>query len=172
MRKHGERCVRSSRFLSAIAFVIGCAGVSFTVSGSAAEIVGKKDLFDTGTIESNEVLTESPLEESQISGIVVDQTVTQIGRAFMQGFQKAWREFNGKTRSINVAVYERPTARYGSLVWIEQNFVRVYQTFLFPGRGNPDAVGAAAAQWVNQRVADLEADKILFSDPDLAKDEF
>ena len=123
-------------------------------------------------IESNEVLVETSLDESQVSGIIVDQTITQIGRAFIQGFQKAWRALDGKSQSLNVAVYERPTARNGSLVWVEQNFVRVYQTFLFPGRGNPDAVGEAAARWVNQRVADIEAERVLFADPDLAKDEF
>ena len=71
-----------------------------------------------------------------------------------------------------MAVYERPSARYGSLIWVEQNFARVFQTFIFPGRGSPDAVGDAAARWVHQRVADLEAEKVLFSDPDMAKDEF
>src|SRR5712691_8867327 len=140
MRNHLLKDVASSKLAASVFTIAFLWGGSLTLA-AAAEIVGQKDYFDTGRIESNEALVETPLDESQVSGIIVDQTMTQIGRAFMQGFQKAWRDFNGKSQSLNVAVYERPTARYGSLVWVEQNFVRVYQTFLFPGRGNPDAVG-------------------------------
>ena len=89
----------------------------------------------------------------------------------MQGFSSAWRDLK-VTGEINIAVYERPAARWGSLIWIEQNFTRIYQSFLYPGRGNPYAAGESAAFWVQQRIADAEVNKLLFKDPDIGKDEF
>jgi curli production assembly/transport component CsgE len=143
----------------------------YAASVGAAGLVGQKDDFDTGSIESGEVLTEKPLDEERINDVIGDQTLTLVGHGFMQGFQRAWRDYESKGES-NLAVFERPSARWGSLIWVEQNFNRVYQTFLFPGSGNPAEIGEGAARWVHQRVAEIEAEKLLFKDPDLEKEEF
>lgn len=127
--------------------------------------------IDTGSIESGNAWTEAPIDEERIAALVTDQTMTQTGRSFMQGFSSAWRDMQTPAE-ISIAVYERPSARWGSLIWIEENFRRVYQTFLYPGRGNPRATGEAAAYWVQQRVADAEVNKLLFQDPDIGKEEF
>jgi curli production assembly/transport component CsgE len=136
-----------------------------------AQIVGQQDDFDTGVIEAGEVLSEKVLEEAKVADVIGDQTMTLVGHGFIEGFQRAWRDHETSGES-NIAVFERPSARWGSLVWVEQNFNRVYQTFLFPGRGNPAQVGESAAHWVYQRIAEIEAAKLLFKDPDMEKQEF
>ena len=136
-----------------------------------AQIVGQQDDFDTGVIEAGEVLSEKVLEETKVADVIGDQTMTLVGHGFIEGFQRAWRDHETSGES-NIAVFERPSARWGSLVWVEQNFNRVYQTFLFPGRGNPAQVGESAAHWVYQRIAEIEAAKLLFKDPDMEKQEF
>ena len=136
-----------------------------------AQIVGQPDDFDTGVIEAGEVLSEKVLEESKVADVIGDQTMTLVGHGFIEGFQRAWRDHQTSGES-NIAVFERPSARWGSLVWVEQNFNRVYQTFLFPGRGDPAQVGESAAHWVYQRIAEIEAAKLLFKDPDMEKQEF
>jgi curli production assembly/transport component CsgE len=143
----------------------------YVASAGAAGLVGQKDDFDTGRIESGEALTEKPLDEDRINDVIGDQTLTLVGHGFMQGFQRAWRDYESNGES-NLAVFERPSARWGSLIWVEQNFTRVYQTFLFPGRGDPAEIGEGAARWVHQRVAEIEAEKLLFKDPDMEKEEF
>ena len=163
------RCVTSSRFQSA--FVACIAACTLGMAAQAAEIVGQKDSFDTGRIESDEMIVERPLDEERVSGDVADQTMTLVGHGFIQGFQRAWRDFEGNGE-LSIAVFERPSARWGSLIWVEQNFIRVYQAFLYPGRGDPAEVGENAARWVHQRVAEIEAEKLLFKDPDMDKQEF
>lgn len=137
----------------------------------AAPAIPAGETIDSGSIESGKAWSETPIDEGRITAMVTDQTMTQTGRSFMQGFSAVWRELQ-TPMEINIAVYERPSARWGSLIWVEENFRRVYQTFLYPGRGNPQAVGESAAYWVQQRVADAEVNKLLFKDPDIGKDEF
>ncbi|HEX9449930.1 MAG TPA: CsgE family curli-type amyloid fiber assembly protein [Burkholderiales bacterium] len=149
---------------------LGLVGICLSPAWTA-EVVGQRDDFDTGVIETGEVLTEKALEENRVADVIGDQTMTLVGHGFMQGFQRAWRDHESNGES-NIAVFERPSARWGSLVWVEQNFTRVYQTFLFPGRGDPAEVGESAARWVYQRVAEIEAAKLLFKDPDMEKEEF
>ena len=170
MREQDFRRATLSKLVVAALSICGASG-GYAVPAWTAEIVGQKDYFDTGRIESDEVLIEKPLEEDRVAEVVGDQTMTQIGHGFMQGFQRAWRDFDGSSES-NIAVFERPSARFGSLIWVEQNFTRVYQTFLFPGHGDPAEVGEGAARWVHQRVAEIEAEKLLFKDPDMEKEEF
>ncbi|HJP69020.1 MAG TPA: CsgE family curli-type amyloid fiber assembly protein [Sphingomicrobium sp.] len=168
-REQVLRGITSRRILPTA--VLLCAAGSSIMAATAAEIIGQKDLFDTGQIESNEALVEKPLDENRVSGDVADQTMTQVGRGFMQGFQRAWRDYEGNGE-MTIAVYERPSARWGSLIWVEQNFIRVYQGFLYPGRGDPTQIGETAAHWVHQRVAEIQAEKLLFKDPDIDKEEF
>lgn len=164
--------VTLSKLAAALALAFGgLSSGAFVSPAWTAEIVGQKDDFDTGKIENNEALSERALDEDKITDVIGDQTMTQVGRGFIQGFQRAWREFDA-SRESNIAVFERPSARWGSLIWVEQNFLRVYQTFLFPGSGDPMAVGEGAARWVHQRIAEIEAEKLLFKDPDLEKQEF
>jgi curli production assembly/transport component CsgE len=125
--------------------------------------------IDTGRIESGEALIETPLEENAFAGIVADQTMTQTGKRFAEGFTAVWRGL-ADTAEHNVAIHERPSARWGSLIWVEQDFRRVYQVFIYPGRANPRAYGESAALWAQRRIADIDAEKALFSDPDVAKD--
>ncbi len=142
-----------------------------TPTARAANIVGQPDDFDTGKIENGEGLIERPLVEERITDVIGDQTMTLVGHGFIEGFQRAWRDYESNGES-SIAVFERPSARWGSLIWVEQNFTRVYQTFLFPGRGDPTQVGEGAARWVHQRIAEIEAEKLLFKDPDLEKEGF
>lgn len=155
-----EKC----SILAAVFFCVPLFSIAATVGPGGENI-------DSGSIESGAVWTETPIDEEHAAPLVTDQTMTQIGRSFMQGFSSAWGDLK-ITGEINIAVYERPSARWGSLIWVEQNFTRIYQAFLYPGRGNPYAAGASAAYWVQQRIADAEVNKLLFKDPDIGKDEF
>ena len=143
--------------------------LAFIATVDAAPPAPQNDI-DFGVIESGAALAELPLDEEKPAGMIVDQTMTQTGHLFVHGFLGAWRDFP-KSGEYNVAIYERPDPRWGSLIWVEQNFVRVFQTFIFPGRADPEDAGEKAARFVYQRIANLEIEKQLFTDPDIAKDE-
>lgn len=105
------------------------------------------------------------------SGVVVDSTVTFVGQEFYRSFVARWREESGVER-FSVTVLERPSARWGSLVWIEYAHREVFRAILSPGRRElVRTAGQDASGIVYQRVVDLEVQRLLFRDPDLAQDE-
>lgn len=105
------------------------------------------------------------------SGVVVNDTVTFIGQEFYRVFVATWRDEPGVDR-FSVSVHERPSARWGSLVYVQYEHRDVFRAFLSPGRRDfVRQAGADAARIVYQRVVDLEVQRLLFRDPDLAQDE-
>lgn len=100
-------------------------------------------------------------------GVVADSTVTFIGQEFYRAFSAAWREFALSDRYA-IGIFERPSARLGSLVWVEFGNQRIYSVYLSLAR--KDAIrqtAAAAAQIAYRNVLDLNANQLLFKDPDL-----
>ena len=104
------------------------------------------------------------------AGVVVDQTVTVAGHDFYQEFVASWREKDMSSR-YTIAVVERPSARWGSQLWIEYAHRRVYQIFLPAPRTNARAVSAEAAEAAYQNVVDAEVQRLLFREADLGSDE-
>jgi curli production assembly/transport component CsgE len=124
------------------------------------------------------ILEESMLDEralqglEQASGFIVDRTITQFGGEFMRVFSQTWRALPG-TQEFDVTIIERPTARYGSLVWIEYNNRPIARAFLYAGRSTAiRSIAVAAAEYVANKLADEALASMLFEDPDLAKGGF
>lgn len=106
----------------------------------------------------------------RIDGLITDQTITLLGHEFYRAFVGTWRDQSDGTR-YNLAIYERPSARSASLVWVEYRFRRVYQGFLRMGKRSAlEEMGVSAAQMVSIRIAEIEAEA-LFNTQDLASDE-
>lgn len=132
-----------------------------------AGLAPAQDALDTGVLEdAASVLIEKPLDETTASTVIVDQTITQTGRQFVHGFEQAWRDRDGLQR-VSIAIYERPSARWGSVIRVEENYTLIYQVVLFPGRGDPMLVGAEAAQAAGKKASIIEAEQLLFKDQDL-----
>ncbi len=136
---------------------------------SAAPLAGAQDL-EAGEIDRG-VLEERRLESlDEAGGFIVERTITQFGAEFARLFAQAWRTQPG-TENLDVTIIERPTARYGSIVWVEYNYRPIVRAFLYAGRSaaiRPIAV--ATAEYVAQKLADDALAGLLFDDPDLAKE--
>lgn len=119
------------------------------------------------------LLDERRLESLEAaSGFIVDRTITQFGAEFVRVFSQAWRSQPG-TGELEVTIIERPTARFGSLVWIEHNQRPIARAFLYAGRSATiQPVAVAAADYVAKKLADEALAGLLFDDPDLAKEGF
>ena len=75
--------------------------------------------FDTGVLE-NTIKNNSEAEELElIQGIVFDRTITQTGFVFYQEFMRLWRA-ETSLHQYSITLRETPTARQGSIIWIEQ----------------------------------------------------
>jgi curli production assembly/transport component CsgE len=138
--------------------------VSMALAGATrAQALDDPDI-DVGALE------ERRLESlEQASGFIIDRTITNFGGEFVRVFSQAWRALPN-TGELDVTVVERPTARYGSMVWVEHNQRPIARAFLYAGRTaaiRPIAV--ATAEYVAQKLADDVLANQLFDDPDLAK---
>jgi len=118
----------------------------------ATDITGKRTLDDT------------------LGGIVTNQTMTLAGEDFYTSFAQAWRDMPLGDRYV-VSIHERPSARWGSLIWVEFEQRRVFDTFLPAARANIANVAMRAASTAYQNVVQADIARLLFHDVDLAGDE-
>lgn len=104
-------------------------------------------------------------------GIVTNQAVTVAGHEFCKYFLAEWRDKPGSDR-YTLAIRERPSARWGSQVWIEFAQRRIYQVQLPPARAELRTLAESAAENAYQTILDIERQQRLAGDADLAPDEF
>ena len=101
-------------------------------------------------------------------GMVLGQTVTVAGQDFFQYFVALWREKRISERAL-ITVRERPSARTGSVIWIEHQGHRLLQFALPASRGLIRSLSEQAAEQVWQRLTQAEIDVGLDEDKDLAR---
>ncbi|MBS4098837.1 MAG: hypothetical protein KGZ83_18600 [Sulfuricella sp.] len=111
-----------------------------------------------------------PNGDDLITGLVIDQTLTFVGHEFSSNFANAWKELPCLDHRI-LTIYERPSASWGSLVWVEYEHQMAFRAFLAPTKAKLKSTAEGAAQLVCNRVTELDIQKALFVDPDLARDE-
>ena len=104
-------------------------------------------------------------------GIVTSQPITVAGHEFCRSFLAAWLDKPGSDR-YTIAIRERPSARWGTQVWVEYGPRRVLQVQLPPTRTALKALGENAAESAYRAVLDVERQRTLILDADLAPDEF
>ncbi|GAB5095687.1 curli production assembly/transport protein CsgE [Caballeronia sp. GAFFF2] len=139
-----------------------------TVNGSSSLDKGDT-LADTPRARGADVNGQKPLDDA-LGGVVTTDTVTLAGQDFYNWFAQAWGAIPLSERYI-VSVHERPSARYGSLVWVEFGQRRVFQAFLPIARSNVKPVAENAAQIAFQNVMQADISRLLFRDADMATDE-
>ncbi|MDJ0808056.1 MAG: curli production assembly/transport protein CsgE [Gammaproteobacteria bacterium] len=123
-----------------------------------------------GDMETNGVAEEAALEDEGIRGVIIDNTMTIIGRRFYDAFSIAWPDY-GVGKDENFSIHEQPTARSGSRIWIEHNRQKLYQVFLSPVQANTRDTVRKAAKKVSERFEKMQLERALFINPDLAADE-
>jgi curli production assembly/transport component CsgE len=124
-----------------------------------------------GAAEDDGVAVTPRVPQEGITGLIVDDTVTFIGRQFYDAFAVAWLDQN-VAGAENLSVHERPTAQSGSRVWVEHRRERLFQVFLPPTRANIEDTAKRAAVLVARRFKAMQIERALVRDPDLAPDEF
>jgi curli production assembly/transport component CsgE len=127
-------------------------------------------MLPTPACAAPEVAAGSELN-AEAWGIVTNQAVTVAGHEFCKYFLAEWRDKPGSDR-YTLAIRERPSARWGSQVWVEFSQRRVYQVQLPPARAELRALAESAAENAYQAIVDIERQQRLLSDADLAPDEF
>lgn len=137
--------------------------VFLMLMGSAA-VAGEASPADLTTKSERKTL------QDLYGGVVANQTITVAGQDFYQYFVSAWRDRDMGER-FAISVHERPSARWGSQIWIEYAQRRVFQAFLPTGRAGIKALSEQAVEAAYQKIADAEVERLLFRDPDMGSDE-
>ncbi len=108
--------------------------------------------------------------EDPLTGIVINRTVTVLGKDFYRYFVTAWRQKDGENR-YSLTVYERPSARWGSEIWIEYQRNQMFRIFLSPARQAARETSEQAAEIVHRNIIENEIRKALTQSEDLADEE-
>ena len=104
-------------------------------------------------------------------GVVANGTISFIGQEFYREFVANWRD-QPQAEQFSISIQERPSARWGSLIWVEYANRQLFRAFLSPGqRDNVKLAAQQASAYVYQRVIDHELERNLYADPDMAPDE-
>ncbi|MCK7596158.1 curli production assembly/transport protein CsgE [Microbulbifer sp. CAU 1566] len=108
--------------------------------------------------------------EDEISGFNIDQTITRTGHDFAR-FMSEYRNLRYPDSDYNLTIQERPSARWGNLIWITYNNKTVFRQFISPSTNNIRGLAEQASQMIHEMVLQ-EKIRAAFTDHfDLGKDE-
>lgn len=73
--------------------------------------------------------------------------------------------------NFSISIHERPTAKWGSEIWVQYGQQRVFHTFLAPRRSATKEVSRKAVDIVYKSIVDINVQRALYTDIDLAPEE-
>lgn len=118
------------------------------------------------------VLYSTPVlctDEDELRGFIIDNTISRIGHEFYRYFSDRLRDTSAL--DFNLVVRERPSARWGSLIWIEHENQTIYRSFLQPNTAELKPLAEQAADQIKDRIARQKIERLLQDSSDIGKDE-
>ncbi len=110
--------------------------------------------------------------DDEISGFTHDSTITRVGHEFAR-YLGDYRNTNfSQNNDYNLTVYERPSARWGSLIWVTLDNREVYRRFLPPGKVDLSNEATSAAQYIHNQAQQQQLQMLFMDTFDLAQDEY
>ncbi|WP_417760231.1 curli production assembly/transport protein CsgE [Shewanella sp.] len=98
-------------------------------------------------------------QEIELSGLVMDRTLTRFGKDFVFYYSSYWRDVP-QTGGVSVVIYEQVYPQAGTYLWVEINQKKIYQTY-FGRRYNDIKQKAETAIVISvNQLAQIKADAI------------
>ena len=107
--------------------------------------------------------------EEDIQGFLVDNTISRIGHEFYRHFSQ--RLLDTSKLDFNLVIRERPSARWGSLVWVEYERRPLFRSFLQPNTAQLQEVAYQAADQVREAINRQKLENLFHDSFDMEKDE-
>ncbi|TWI58647.1 curli production assembly/transport component CsgE [Pseudomonas duriflava] len=107
--------------------------------------------------------------EDDIQGLIVDNTISRFGHDFYRYFSD--RLVDTTPLDFNLVVKERPSARWGSLIWVEHNQRLVYRQFIQPNVMELKGIAYSAADQVKDTLDKQKIENLLYDAFDMDRDE-
>lgn len=121
-------------------------------------------------ITTENVKSESAPIDDRYQGTVLNQTVSRFGQTFYHLFVLSWRD-NILNERYSIVIKEKVTPRHGSQIFIDYQSRRVYQTYLPPAISSIRSLSENAVNQVYEKIMDVDVQRLLMLEPDLARDE-
>ena len=103
-----------------------------------------------------------------INGLILDRAITRQGHDFYQYFSQAYERPKG-IAPATLIIKEIPSARWGSIIWIESDSKVLHTVLIRPGRGDIKEQAEQAAVRVTQALFRFALNGAV-ENPDLDKD--
>lgn len=109
-------------------------------------------------------------DDTQIGGLVVNETITWFGQDFYHYFSREWRN-QQQIKNQTIVLEEIPSARQGTQIVIRYKGNIVYQTSIAGTRSSSRERGSNAVTTVLTRVLDIDFSSIGLQQADLSANE-
>ncbi|MGL4933440.1 MAG: curli production assembly/transport protein CsgE [Aeromonas sp.] len=113
---------------------------------------------------------EQENNQLDVDGLVLDRTFTRIGQGFYNEFTRLRDDEDPDARE-NLTIHERPSARWGSQIWITYNRKVIFKTALSPGRNQQEQSAKLAWSQVRQVLEQQQLATLFLDTFDLEHDE-
>lgn len=139
--------------------------LSLQIANAQEPVAPKPDTSQNGHLDSGNI------NNDPLGGIVINRTMTVLGWDFYSRFSEVWQALHPDS-PYTLTVTERPTAEFGSEIWVDYRDIHIYHTFLSPARSRVKEASRQAVNIVFQNIQRIEqARKDLKTDNDLGSEE-
>lgn len=126
---------------------------------------------DSALEEAVTATSDSGRIEDEISGFNIDQAITRTGHDFAR-YMSEYRNLHYPDSAYNLTIQERPSARWGNLIWITYNNKTVFRRFISPSTNNIRKLAEEASKMIHEMVLQEKVRQALTDHYDIGKDEF
>ncbi|HLR12847.1 MAG TPA: curli production assembly/transport protein CsgE [Burkholderiaceae bacterium] len=109
-------------------------------------------------------------EIDPFAGLIINRTITVIGWNFYKEFSEIWQSLYPDS-DRNLTITERPTAQFGSEIWVHYLDRSVFHTFLSPARSQVREMTKQAVSIAHENIAQIDLERAVFEDEDLGPEE-
>ncbi len=116
------------------------------------------------------LLDQGQINNDPLRGIVINRTMTVMGWDFYQNFTQVWQALYPDSQDT-LTITERPTAQFGSEIWINYLDQTIFHTFLSPTRSRARDESRNAVEVVHNNIEIIDAQRKFVQDADLGPEE-
>jgi len=122
-----------------------------------------------GPLQAREQQSAQAMSEAELSGLIIDNTISRFGHDFHRYL--SFQLQDTEELENDLVVRERPSARWGSLVWVEYGPRTVYRRFLQPNMTEIEAIAEDAARVILEDISRSKLQNLLQDTFDMDRDE-
>ena len=175
MSNKAKRCITFRHIFLALVLML------FSVVANAQDALTAPDQSTEGVKDSSEINRlegpDGPKVESgyngssELTGVLVDRTLTVIGQNFYRAFSQIAME-RPIIRGATLTIHERPDARWGIQLWITEGPRVYFRTQLSPRLSDADDIARQAIDIVEKAILKRRLSAAMNPSIDLGREEF